>query len=294
MQRKQRSLVQGLLTVVASGIFSATSFGADFGGAHDATSAEPISAPSQWSYTFTAYGWVPWMSGNATIKGHAFDVSVGPSEIFGHLDWSTLPAWMSYAEARRGPLSLFNDVVYASISDSRGFAKALPGGTLQANVSASYTQATVEFGGGYEIWTGRNPMLPGSAAIDMIAGGRYWHQETDITGSLVIDPLVRATERSGSVDWVDPFVGMRLRNQLGPGEELMIRADFGGFGAGSDFTWQVLATYNWQMCVLDGHVLDGYVGYRALSVDYSQGAGATRYEYDVLQQGPIIGSTLHF
>lgn len=110
----------------------------------------------------------------------------------------------------------------------------------------------------------------------------------------MIDPLVRATERSGSVDWVDPFVGMRLRNQLGPNEELMIRADFGGFGAGSDFSWQVLATYNWQMCVLGGHVLDGYVGYRALSVDYSQGSGTSRYEYDDLQQGPVIGSTLHF
>jgi hypothetical protein len=164
---------------------------------------------------------------------------------------------------------------------------------LQANVSASYTQATVELGGGYEIWTGRNPMLPGTTGVDMIAGGRYWHQETDITGTL-INPLVRETERSGSVDWVDPFVGMRLRNQLGPGEELMIRADFGGFGVGSDFSWQVLATYNWRMCVLGGHVLDGYVGYRALSVDYSQGAGATRYDYDVLQQGPVLGATLHF
>jgi hypothetical protein len=143
-----------------------------------------------------------------------------------------------------------------------------------------------------EIWAGRNPMLPGSTALDMIAGGRYWHQETDITGSLVVDPLVRETARSGSVDWVDPFVGMRFRNQIGPGEELMIRADFGGFGVGSDFSWQVLATYNWQICTLYGHVLDG--GYRALSVDYSQGSGTSRYEYDVLQQGPVIGSTLHF
>ena len=234
------------------------------------------------------------MSGNMSIKGRALDVNAGPSEIFSHLDWSTLPAWMSYAEARRGPIGLFNDIVYSSVSDSKGFAKALPSGDLQANISADYTQATVEFGGAYEIWAGRNPVLNGSVALDLVAGGRYWHQDTDVTGILAINSLVRETLRSGSVDWVDPFIGARLRNRLGPGEDLMIRADFGGCGVGSDFSWQVLATYNWQVCVLYGHVLDGYVGYRALSVDYSQGSGATRYEYNVLQQGPVLGSTLHF
>lgn len=253
-----------------------------------------VTAAGAWSLSFTTYGWIPWMSGNMTVKGRPLDVNVDPSEIFGHLDWSTFPAWMSYAEARRGPLGLFNDVVYSSLSGSKGFAKALPGGDLQANVSIDYTQATVEFGGVYEIWAGRNPMLSGSTALDLVAGGRYWHQDTDVTGTLAFDPFVRETVRSGSVDWVDPFVGARLRNRLGPGEELMVRADFGGFGLGSDFSWQVLATYNWQMCVLYGHVLDGYIGYRALSVDYSQGSGATRYEYDVLQQGPVLGSTLHF
>ena len=63
---------------------------------------------------------------------------------------------------------------------------------------------------------------------------------------------------------------------------------------GSDASWQVLATYNWQMCALDGHLIDGYLGYRALSVDYSQGSGNTQYKFDVLFQGPVAGATLHF
>mgnify|MGYP000681018080 CR=1 FL=1 len=256
--------------------------------------AQPAASPSEWSYTFTSYGWIPWMSGNSTIKGHDFNVSAGPSEIFSHLNWSTLPAWMSYAEARNGPLGLFNDIVYANLTDSKDFARARPGGTLQANVSTDYTQVTVEFGGAYEIWAGKNPVLTGSTALDLVAGGRYWHQDADITGSLIIDPLNRETERSGSVNWVDPFIGARLRNKLGPGEELMVRADFGGFGVGSEFSWQVLTTYNWQMCLVNGYLVDGYLGYRALSVDYSQGSGTNRYVYDVLQQGPVIGSTVHF
>jgi hypothetical protein len=53
--------------------------------------------------------------------------------------------------------------------------------------------------------------------------------------------------------------------------------------------WQVLATYNWQMCTMDGHLIDGYLGYRALSVDHTQGSGNTEYKYDVLMQGPGHG-----
>jgi len=272
-------------------LYAGPARGADLGAAEH---PRAVTSANDWSFAFTTYGWIPWMSGNMSVKGRPLDVNVDPSQIFGHLDWSTLPAWMSYAEARRGPIGLFNDIVYANLSGSKGFAKALPGGNLQGNVTADYTQVTIEFGGAYEIWGGRNPVLSGATALDVVAGGRYWHQDTDVTGTLAFDPFVRETVKSGSVDWVDPFIGARFRNQLGPGEELVVRADFGGFGVGSDFSWQVLATYNWQMYVLYGHVLDGYVGYRALSVDYSQGSGATRYEYDVLQQGPVVGSTLHF
>jgi hypothetical protein len=36
-------------------------------------------------------------------------------------------------------------------------------------------------------------------------------------------------------------------------------------------------------------LIDGYVGWRALQVDYAQGVGVERYEFDVLQQGPVMG-----
>lgn len=277
----------GAVLFFAMALSPVSAFAADFG-----SSPKPT-IDAQWSLTFTTYGWIPWMSGSTTVKGKNFNVAADPSDILGHLDWSMLPAWMSYAEARSGPIGLFNDVVYASIDGSKGF-NGRRGGPLQADVSADYTQVTVEFGGAYEVWRGGNPVVSGSSALDLLAGGRYWHQEADLTGSLVLDPFVREIERSGAVDWVDPFVGARLRNKLASGDELVVRADFGGFGVGSDFSWQVLATYNWRMCLLNGYVLDGYVGYRALSVDYSQGSGDTLYKYDVLQQGPVIGSTLHF
>jgi hypothetical protein len=69
-------------------------------------------SPSQWQFSFTPYLWLPWMTGDVVIKGRTLDVAVDPAELIDHLDWPVIvPAWMSHAEARRGPLSLFNDIV---------------------------------------------------------------------------------------------------------------------------------------------------------------------------------------
>lgn len=274
---------------VALVVSTAPVLGADLGGTEQ---PKVLAAQNPWSLSFTTYGWLPWMSGTMAVRGRSFDVQADPSQILGHLDWSTVPAWMSYAEARNGPIGLFNDIVYANITGSRGFAKELPGSlpALSGGVSVDYEQAIVEFGGAYEIWSGVNPVVPGSSSLDLLAGGRYWHQ--DATLSATVGPL--NADKSGSIDWVDPFVGARLRQQLGAGESLVLRADVGGFGVGSDASWQVLATYNWEMRTVCGYLVDGYLGYRALSVDYSQGSGNTEYKYDVLMQGPVIGTTLHF
>jgi len=143
--------------------------GADLGGTN---TPGPVAAQSPWTFAFTTYGWVLWLSGNMAIKNQKFDVQVDPIELLDHLNWSTLPAWMSYAEARNGPIGLFNDIVYANVSGSKGFAKALPGGNLVGGVSVDYEQATVEFGGAYQVWSGPSPALAGSAALDLLASGR--------------------------------------------------------------------------------------------------------------------------
>jgi hypothetical protein len=119
-----------------------------------------------------------------------------------------------------------------------------------------------------------------------------------LTGTLNILGLTisgnRAIASSGSVDWLDPFIGARLRHQLAPGEEIVVRGDIGGFDVGSDLTWQAMATYNWHLCDFAGMPIDGYFGYRALSVDYEQGSGLKQYEFDVIQHGPVVGMTSRF
>ena len=74
----------------------------------------------------------------------------------------------------------------------------------------------------------------------------------------------------------------------------MLRGDIGGFDVGSQFTWQAIATYNWLLCMANGIPVDGYVGFRALSADYSQGSGTSKFEFDNVMYGPVIGATMRF
>jgi len=89
-------------------------------------------------------------------------------------------------------------------------------------------------------------------------------------------------------------VGARLRYAVAPGHELFVRGDVGGFGVGSDFSWQAVAGYAWDFAVWNGVTFSGVLGYKALYVDYTQGEGLSRYGFDMLQHGPVLGVNMRF
>ena len=67
------------------------------------------------------------------------------------------------------------------------------------------------------------------------------------------------------------------------------RGDVGGFGAGSQFSWNALVAYSFVFAKRDGVTCSGVPGYRALDVDFEQGSGRTKYASDVLQHGADHG-----
>jgi hypothetical protein len=288
----------------AARIASAVTLAADTAMSADfATGAAPVAPTNQWTFSLTPYGWVTWLQGDSTVRGRAVEVDVDPIELIEHLEG--VP-FMGYAEARKGPLAFYGDIVYANLGLDADSVRSrsqhpLIGGTLSASLGLDIKMAIVEAGGAYEV--AKWPSGDGShTAIDVLAGARYWHQDADLKlaldGNLDIGDLVVskgiAIARSGSVDWVDPVIGARIRHQLTPGQDLLLRGDIGGFGAGSEFSWNVLAAYSFEICAQDGVTYSGVLGYRLLDVDYEQGSGRTRYEYDVLQHGPLSGLTIQF
>ena len=201
----------------------------------------PAPAP-RWTVTFTPYAWASYLSGDTTVKGRTADIDVTPIELFEHLD--AVP-WMSYVEARRGPLAFYNDIIYAKLGVDVSGARSLGGLTLDAALGLDLSLTIIEVGGTYEIakwWSGgaKNSTFARYTAIDLLAR-RLWRQEADLrlalTATLDTSGLTvsgsRAIAGSGGVDWVDPVIGARVRHQLAPGQELLLRADIGGFDVGS-------------------------------------------------------------
>jgi hypothetical protein len=258
-------------------------------------------AARQWTLSLTPYSWLAGLDGSTTVKGRTTDIDVGAFEVLEHLDG--VP-WMSYTEARKGRLALYNDIIFAPLSVDASGARSFGRVGLDATLGVDIELIIIEVGAAYEVarWRSGLSFLPGQTAIDVLAGARYWRQEVDInlalTATLDVGGLTlsknRAIARAGDVDWVDPLVGLRIRHNLAPGHELLLRGDVGGFGAGSEFSWNVLGAYSFQIGVYHGVTYSGMLGYRALAVDFEKGSGVNRYEYDVVQHGPLLGLTLGF
>jgi hypothetical protein len=259
--------------------------------------------PRSWTLSFTPYSWLAGLNGHTTVRRRTTDIDADAIEVLEHLDG--VP-WMSYGEARLGRFALYGDIVYAPLGVGAGATRTLGGATLDATLGVDVEQTIAELGAAYEVASWRSGSLLGygsaSTAVDLLAGARYWRQDVEVhlaltatldTGGLILSGS-RAVARSGEVEWVDPLVGLRLRHQLAPGHELVLRGDVGGFDAGSTFSWNVLGAYSWEIGAHAGVNYSGVLGYRALGVDFTKGSGTSRYEYDVVQHGPLIGLQAKF
>lgn len=301
---KASTLVQSIafLSVLA---FAEPVFAADLGQSTAAPAPAPVA--SGWEATLTSYGWLTFLSGSTTVRGRTDDVDVNPIQVIDHLD--RVP-FMGYGELRKGPFAFYADIVYADLGLSSSGIHTVPNGTIGTALGLNFTQLIAEVGGMYEVarWGGtggsfKDPLdTAGFTALDLYAGARYWYQEIDLNfsaaGTIDNNGLIvsggRAVARSGIVDWADPLVGLRLRHDYAPGTEIFVKGDIGGFGAGSQFTWNVLGALNYEIMKRATYDISAYLGYRALSVDYVQGEGRSRYEFNMIQHGPVIGLTVKY
>ena len=95
---------------------------------------------------------------------------------------------------------------------------------------------------------------------------------------------------SGTQDWWDPIVGGNFSQPLGRNFSFNLRGDIGGFGVGSELTWQLLPSLSWQFA--DWGSIEA--GYRWVYADYESGSGPNLFKYDMLNQGFQVGLTFHF
>ena len=276
-----------------------------------APQAAPVPAYNPWRFDLTPYAWMPSLNGSSTIKGHTTDID---ATFFGDLIHRKIPkqlfGLMTAFEARNDRFAIIGDFTYlllgASKSGSRS-ASVDPRLTLaaSANFETTIKMVITELAGAYQLAQWGTPA--GSAtSVDVYAGGRLWWQQAEASLNVNANLAVllprrtftfdgtRAYANSGDVTWVDPLVGLRLRHQFTPGQELTLSGDVGGFGVGSEFSWQAIGAYRFAFAKAYGADWSGMIGYRALYADYSKGSGDTLYQFDMLQHGPIVGISARF
>src|SRR5438067_4561858 len=269
-----------------------------------------VKSPRDWRFNLTGYGWLTSMSGSASARGQTVDIDASIFKIIQKSD--SLLAWDSYFEANKGKLGLYADFVWAKMNiPASASAYRNPVAGLQLSVSANGavtpSMTIVEAGAAYEVMK-----RPGSedsfTALDVFAGARYWNMSTqvqfDITGNVDFSRarLVRfdfsrnaAVADSGTLEWVDPLIGLRLRHQFTANQSIMARGDIGGFGipGSSLFSWQLVGVYSyaWQF---NGYALAAVAGYRALSTNINFNPGPDTSNLNLILHGPVIGMSVRF
>jgi len=263
-----------VLALVVSGLLPAQA--ADM--VYEAPPAAPPVETNEWKFTMAPYLWGAGLSGDIGLFGQdPTNIDIPFSDILKDLDF----AGMLVSELNNGTWGVLADVIYVkTTSDTNTFGQI--GNTpaaLRVGVETSTFTGTLM--GEYRVLSQPNGIL------DLMAGVRVWNVNNDITARLAAGGQpVGALSGSDGDTWVDPMVGIKGRIDLTPKWNLSGWGMIGGFGAGSDLTWDVLGAvgYNWT-----DH-FSTRIGYRAIGVDYENDG----FVYDTIQHGPIVGILYQF
>ena len=239
--------------------------------------------PDGWQFQVVPWLWALSINGRTTIKGVSTDVDIGFSEIFDQLNFGLFLE----TEARYGRFGVFGNLMYADLFTDVG------AGPLDIDVDTQMLMTGIGLSyrlGPWSLATDRGTRRAPSApllVVDPFVGFRYTSLEVDLESDLT--PNV-----GGSEDWFDPIVGARTIVQVDRNWSVTALGDVGGFGVGSDVTWQAAGLVGYTFDLFDENDTTVAAGYRALGQDYDTGSGRDRFEWDVVYHGPILSLAVRF
>jgi hypothetical protein len=251
--------------------------------------APSLDAQSESYLTFTPFAWLVSLDGDAIIRGSASDVDADFWDTL--TDSDTLFGLMGQVKGGTEDWSLFLTATYAhvGVDDISGSL-----GPFATSTDAKADLGWFELGGAVPLIESRSASTEAagksSFRLDAYAGARITliELELDVDLSLSGTP-VASTRDDGSQVWVEPFIGLAGRYGISDDVLLQCGGDIGGFGAGSDFAWQAMASLGFEF-ELFGLPSTAFIGYRALGQDYESGD----FAWDVVAHGPILGLEIRF
>lgn len=240
-----------------------------------ATCASPVPrAEGGWEQTAVLYAMGAALDGESTVGDITVPVDLSISDVFDALEMGAMGAY----RAENGTWSFTVDATYMALG---GSAEAR-GDRLRGEVDVD--QITL-------MGTVGRRLTPSLEALFSLA---YFDLSADLELRLRSPVTGGTIDRSASTDasWVDPLVGLQYQVPFADDWRFNLRGDIGGFGVGSDLSYQMLANVRWQMNERFGLAF----GYRLIAFDYEDGKRGTRgyQRFDLTEQGPLVGLTISF
>ena len=199
------------------------------------------------------------------------DINSNASDIFSHLQFGA----MLYAEAYSDRWAFTSDIIYMDLGEDLQGKRGIVSGEAGAQqfvwelAALRKLRKWLDAGIGFRLVNIKSSL---DMTVNATVPGGAGTRSKSITGT-----------------WVDPVIIGRAKF---PCKKWMfqLRADAGGFGIGSDFTWQGQADVGYRFSKL----FQLGLGYRFIGIDYENGEGADRFKYDVDTYGPVLRFGFHF
>ncbi|MBL9136147.1 MAG: hypothetical protein JNK85_09780 [Verrucomicrobiales bacterium] len=216
---------------------------------------------SPWSFSSTLYVLAAGMTGEVGAGPIDADLDLDFGDIWNNLEFGA----MGSMRVGYDRWSLNADVIYMGLGANKdGFNADLDQWVVEPTIAYRFCKN-----------------------FEVLAGVRYNNLSGEIHG-----PGYLPTPRfhTGTQDWWDPIIGANLHFPFAKKFSFDFRGDVGGFGVGSDLTWQAFPFLTWQI----SHSFSTHLGYRLVLTDYETGSGRDRFRYDMLSHGPQVGATFRF
>lgn len=230
-----------------------------------------------WSFELAPFLFAAGMEGTTGIRGVEAEVDLDFDTILENLD----SAFLARFEARRGPWGMSIEGISFNLGGEK--VRTWSGPLGNANTAALDWRATEKV---YQA-TLFYEVLHGEQKLDVLIGARYTVLDTRLDLTLATGaPLLPDGARTVSQDesWTDPVIGVRLRASLSETWHAVVLADVGGFGAGSDLTYQMYGAIGWRFA----RHWSAELGYRYVYQDYQK----DDFRWDIATSGPQLGIAL--
>jgi hypothetical protein len=235
----------------------------------------PKGNPDKWNFEITPFFILPWVSGNIQSERLSKDYGIDPADFINSLNGTLMiKTELSKGKFFAAPSYIFHyneveKILWTSENHNQSIV-----------FQPAYQRHILEVIGGMRFRLGSKFIL------DPYAGFRYTHYR--LFGE--VEGIVNVHEIDEKVDFWDPVIGFKAHYYPHPRVPVEVKADIGGFGAGSELTWSAWMNSGYTV----SPVVDIIAGFGSLSNKYeSETANERTFGMTSVTYGITLGARIY-